>query len=96
MSESISVLVADDHDIIRRGIIQILESEPDIRVVAESKNGLDAINKVLELKPDVIIMDIFMPDRSGLEATAAIKESLPDANLTHKSAAASATAVPNA
>ena len=81
MAEVIKVLVADDHPVIRAGLAKILGAESDISIVGEANDGLEAINKALELKPDVILMDIFMPRCSGLEATVAIREKLPDARL---------------
>ena len=77
MVEQIRVLVADEQDIIRIGLVRILADETDIRIVGEAKNGVDTLHKTLELKPDVVIMDIFLPDCNGLEAIMSIKESLP-------------------
>jgi len=81
MDEQIRVLVADANDIVRIGVVKILECESDIKIVGEAKKGLEVINRVLELKPDVVIMDIFMPDCNGLGAIAAIKEKLPEAKV---------------
>jgi DNA-binding NarL/FixJ family response regulator len=81
MVEVIEVLVADDHPVIRAGLAKILGAESDITIVGEARDGLEAINKALELRPDVILMDIFMPCCSGLEATMAIRQKLPDARL---------------
>jgi len=81
MDEQIRVLVADANDIARIGLVKILECESDIRIVGEAKKGLEVINRVLELKPDVVIMDIFMPDCNGLGATTAIKEKLPEVKV---------------
>jgi DNA-binding NarL/FixJ family response regulator len=81
MAEVIKVLVADDHPVIRAGLAKILGTQSDITIVGEARDGLEAINKALELKPDVILMDIFMPRCSGLEATVAIRQKLPDARL---------------
>lgn len=81
MAEVIRVLVVDDHALLRAGLTNILGAEPDIRIVGEARDGLEAINKALELKPDVILMDIFMPRCSGLEALVTIKESLPDVSV---------------
>ncbi len=61
MAEVITVLVVDDHAVVRAGLTSILGVESDIRIVGEARDGLEAINKALELKPDVILMDIIMP-----------------------------------
>ena len=81
MAEVIRVLIADDHAVVRSGLTNILGAEPDINIVGEASDGLEAIDKALELKPDVIVMDIFMPGCSGLEAVVAIKEKLPEAKV---------------
>ena len=81
MTEAIRVLIADDHAVVRAGLAKILGAESDITIVGEAKDGLEAIEKALELKPDVILMDIFMPRCSGLEATVAIRQKLADARL---------------
>lgn len=77
MSEAIRLLVADDHALIRAGLTKTLAIEADIKIVGEAEDGQRAIDKALQLKPDVILMDIYMPGRTGLEAMVAIKESLP-------------------
>jgi two-component system response regulator NreC len=69
MNQEIRVLLVDDHDIVRTGLRSYLESQGGVEVVAEAKNGSEAIVKALEIQPDVIIMDITMPDMDGLEAT---------------------------
>ena len=81
MAEAIRVLIADDHAVVRSGLANILGVEPDIKIIGEAKDGLEAIQKAEELKPDVILMDIFMPRCSGLEATVAIRQKLPDVKL---------------
>jgi two-component system NarL family response regulator len=81
MVEPIRVLVADDHAVVRAGLANILRAEPDINIVGEARDGVEVIDKALELKPDVILMDIFMPRCSGLEAMVAIRESLPGARV---------------
>lgn len=78
MSEqTISVLVADDHTIVRQGLAKLLEAEPDLRVVGEAQNGREAVEKAQSLKPDVVVMDISMPLLNGIEATRQIKKSAP-------------------
>lgn len=81
MAEKIKVLVADDHAVVRTGLATILGEQPDIIIIGEAKDGLEAISKALELKPDVILMDIFMPNCTGLDAMISIRESLPDARV---------------
>ena len=81
MAEAIRVLIVDDHAVVRAGLAKILGAESDITIVGEAEDGLEAIEKAVELKPDVILMDIFMPRCTGLEATVAIKQKLADARL---------------
>ena len=78
MDSRIRVLIADDHTIVRSGVRLLLEAEPDIEVVGEALDGLEAISLAETLHPDVILMDIAMPGMDGLEATAHIKKSSPD------------------
>lgn len=68
MSNIISVVLADDHEIVRNGIKQMLESENTIKVVGEASNGKEAVSLVLQLQPDVLITDISMPEMTGIEA----------------------------
>lgn len=65
----IKVLVVDDHQLFRQGLINMLSESPGIEVVAEATNGLEAIEKVSEFKPDIVLMDIGMPEQNGIEAT---------------------------
>jgi len=69
MPDKISVLLVDDHTLVRRGFRRILEDEPDIRVAGEAGDGLQAIKLADELRPKVIVMDCAMPGMNGLEAT---------------------------
>jgi DNA-binding NarL/FixJ family response regulator len=66
---TIKILLTDDHQIVRHGLRSLLESEPDMKVVAEADNGRDALRLVQKLSPQVVIMDISMPDLNGIEAT---------------------------
>jgi DNA-binding NarL/FixJ family response regulator len=72
------VLIADDHHIIRKSISSILESRPDIQVCGEASNGEEAVSKAQLLKPDLLILDISLPDSNGLEVATAIKKLLPE------------------
>jgi two-component system response regulator NreC len=81
MNKKIRILVVDDHAVVRKGIIVFLDSQPDMEVVGESGTGRDSIAKVQELNPDVVLMDISMPDLDGIEATRAIKKISPEARI---------------
>src|SRR5436190_11394678 len=76
-NEKITVLIADDHTILRQGLRRILEAEPDITVVGEAATGTDAVKRAKQLEPDVIIMDISMPEQDGIESMRQIVKSLP-------------------
>ena len=71
--DQISVLIADDHTIVRSGVRMLLEAETDIRVVGEALNGREALELTESLQPDVVLMDITMPEMDGLEATRQLK-----------------------
>ncbi len=77
----IHVLVADDHTIVREGVSLLLQSEPDIEVVGEARNGREAVDKALQLRPDVVLMDMAMPELNGLEATKQIKGARSEAHV---------------
>jgi DNA-binding NarL/FixJ family response regulator len=75
------VLIADDQDFIRRGVRAVLSDEKDIEVCAEAIDGRDALGKALELKPDVVIMDIIMPRMDGIKATRLLRKVLPETKI---------------
>lgn len=77
----IRVLVADDHPIVRGGVVGLLRDEPDIEVVAEAGSGEDAVRLALELVPDVVLMDLRMPGVDGVEATERIRAEAPDVRV---------------
>lgn len=74
----IRVFVTDDHPIVRRGIVDLLETEPGMQVVGEAENGRAAVDRVIELAPDIVLMDLVMPEMDGIEAIRRIKKSNPD------------------
>ncbi|GAB3679161.1 response regulator transcription factor [Actinocorallia lasiicapitis] len=80
-TEPIRVLIVDDHALFRRGLLMVLREEPDIQVVGEGGDGQEAVVKAAELLPDVVLMDVRMPRRSGIEACAAIKEAVPSTKI---------------
>ena len=81
MSQPIRVFVADDHPIVRRGIRDLLETEPDFEVVGEATNGRDAVSGAIDLQPDVVLMDLVMSPLDGIEATRQIKARQPEVKI---------------
>ena len=79
--KTIRVLLAEDHILVRQGFRRILEDDPGISVVGEARTGLEAIDQCKELKPDVVVMDLSMPDLGGLEATAEILKANPQIKI---------------
>jgi len=79
--DKIRVLLAEDHTIVREGLISILEKHPGITVVAEAVDGREAVSAVEKTNPDVILMDFSMPGLNGLEATRQIKQRKPDSKI---------------
>ncbi len=71
---SIKIIIADDHKIVRTGIKSMLEKEHNLVIIGEAENGRDAVKIVCELKPDIVLMDIGMPQLNGIEATKQISE----------------------
>jgi DNA-binding NarL/FixJ family response regulator len=78
---SLRILLADDHKITRQGLRSLLEKQQDMEVVAEAENGREAIRLAAEMAPDVVIMDITMPDMNGVEATRQILIKSPDIKI---------------
>jgi NarL family two-component system response regulator LiaR len=78
---SIRILIVDDHGVVRQGIRMYLSLDPELEVVGEATNGVEAVNLARQLKPDVVLMDLLMPEMDGIAATAAIRHELPDTEV---------------
>lgn len=81
MLSPVRILIADDHTIVRQGLARMLNDQPDLKVVGEAVNGRSAVDKALELKPDIVIMDIAMPQMNGIEAAKRIRKDLPKTKI---------------
>jgi DNA-binding NarL/FixJ family response regulator len=80
-AEVIRVLIVDDHALYRRGLLTVLETEEGIEVVGEAADGIEAVDQAEETLPDVIVMDVGMPKRGGIEACRVIKQRVPSARI---------------
>ena len=73
----VRIVIADDHEVVRKGLRSLLEEHHDVEIVGEASNGREAVDKVAVLKPDVVVLDIGMPELNGLEATRQIVKATP-------------------
>lgn len=80
-NEKIRILIADDHTIVRAGLAALLGTEADFAVVGQAKNGEEAVQEAVRLQPDVVIMDLMMPKKDGVAATAEIQAKAPTAKV---------------
>lgn len=81
MSETIRILIADDHAIVREGLRALFATEPNLELVAEAADGMEAVDKARALKPDVILLDMMMPRKDGLQAIGEIMKENPNARV---------------
>src|SRR4051794_149127 len=80
-TEPIRVLLVDDHAVVREGLRSYLELDETLDIVGEASNGKEALRRARELRPDVILMDLVMPEMDGVEATRSIREQVPGAKV---------------
>ena len=78
---SIRIVVVDDHEVARRAIRSVLRSNPNLEVVGEAADGKEGINKVGELRPDIVLLDISLPDISGIEVAPAMRKLSPESRI---------------
>ena len=81
MAENLRILIAEDHLTVREGLKLLVNSEEDMKVVGEAANGREAIEMAKQLQPDIVLMDISMPELNGLVATAKLKRILPEIKI---------------
>jgi DNA-binding NarL/FixJ family response regulator len=78
---TIRVLIADDHTVVRQGLRMFLELDPQLEIVGEAKNGVEALELTREHRPDVVLMDLLMPEMDGVAATQAIRHEMPETEV---------------
>jgi DNA-binding NarL/FixJ family response regulator len=81
MTEPVRVLIADDHPVFRDGLASLLGTQPDVAVVATAADGAEAVALTAEHRPDVVVMDLQMPELNGIDATRKLSESMPDVRV---------------
>ncbi len=81
MAEKIRILLADDHNVLRQGMAQVLNSQPDMTVIAQAENGLEAVKLAQKHQPDIVLLDINMPELDGVIAAQRITAKLPETGI---------------
>ncbi|HRF48375.1 MAG TPA: response regulator transcription factor [Anaerolineales bacterium] len=81
MTDPITLLIADDHPVVREGLAAMFNRRPDLRTIAEAVNGAEAVRLALDLRPDVVLMDLNMPELGGVDAIAQIRAAWPEARV---------------
>ncbi len=81
LAKTIKVMIADDHPVVREGLRQSITDQPDMTLAGEARDGLEAEDTALKVQPDVLVMDVSMPRRNGLETILSIKQKLPDIKI---------------
>jgi NarL family two-component system response regulator LiaR len=77
----IRIMIVDDHSIVRQGLRMFLGSDPELEIVGEASDGVEALKLAIQLHPDVVLMDLLMPNMDGIRATAAIRREVPDTEV---------------
>ena len=78
---TIRVLIADDHSVVRQGLIMFLSADPELEIVGEARDGVEAFEQAKKLRPDVVLMDLLMPVMDGIRATEAIRREIPETEV---------------
>ena len=94
--QKLTVFLADDHAMVRMGLISLLGTKKDLQVVGEAEDGEEAARKVIALKPDVVLMDLLMPKKDGVDASIEILAKLPDTKILLLTSAASSDVITHA
>lgn len=81
MNDIIHVLIVDDHAVVREGLRALIETQPDMTLLGEAVNGVEAVQKTRDLEPDVVLMDLMMPQKDGIQATEEIQQAQPDVRV---------------
>ncbi len=81
IDKTITILLADDHPVVRQGLRSLLEAQPSFSVVGEADNGIEAVDKAERLKPDVLVVDVMMPGLNGLEVVKRVRERAPQTRV---------------